>query len=376
MSFAGNLIISTYSIALLIFILLHALEQTEKKSLQNRLFMRMIQVTMAMLVVDIFSRFDGHPGTIYPVLNYLGNFLIYLLNPILPSLWLLYAHFQVFHNEKKMWRLMYPLLAINTVNAVLIIMSQPFGWYYYIDSGNIYHRGELFWLAAFITFALTFAALVLIIVKRKNIEKKYYFSLVFFPIPPFACVILQSFIYGIPLALNSVAFSLLVVFFNVQNHSIYIDYLTGAYNRKKLENYMEDKINTSTKNKTFSAILIDLDNFKSINDTCGHNVGDYVLETCVTLLKNCLRETDFIARFGGDEFYIILDISKMQDLEATVCRINSCLEIYNKQETRPYKLGFSMGYAVYDYQSHMNSEEFQKQIDQLMYENKRANKQM
>lgn len=336
----------------------------------------MLQVTILMLVVDIFSRFDGNSGTVYSVVNYFSNFLIYLLSPILPSLWLLYALCQVLHKEKKMRRWAYLLLAINAINAVMLVLSQFFGWLYYIDSDNIYHRGPLFYLPASITIALVLAAFVLIVANRKNIEKKYYFSLIFFPVPPFVCVFLQIAFYGMSLMLNSVALSLLIVFFNIQNRSMNTDYLTGVYNRKKLESYMKEKVSTSTDNKTFSAILLDLNNFKTINDTFGHDMGDYALETSVKLLKSCLRSIDFIARFGGDEFYIILDVSNSDDLEATVCRINGCIEKYNERGAMPFKLGFSMGYAVYDYQSCMKVEEFQKQIDILMYENKRANKEI
>jgi diguanylate cyclase (GGDEF)-like protein len=327
-----------------------------------------------MLVVDIFSRFDGNPGTIYPVINYIGNFLIYLLNPILPSIWLLYVHLQIFHDEKKTRRWLYSLLAVNAGNIVMLVLSQFFGWFYYIDPNNIYHRGWLFWLPVSITVTLTLAAFVLVALNRKNIEKKYLFALVFFPIPPFVCVILQIIFYGIPLMLNSVAFSLLIVSFYIQNRSMNTDYLTGVSNRKRLETYMREKINTSTEDKTFSAILIDLDDFKFINDTFGHDIGDYVLGTLVKLLKSCLRSGDFIARFGGDEFYIILDVSNRDALEATVYRINNCIEKYNECANKPYKLGLSMGYSVYDYNSHMKVEDFQKHIDILMYENKRASK--
>ena len=152
------------------------------------------------------------------------------------------------------------------------------------------------------------------------------------------------------------------------------DYLTGVYNRKKLEAYMKYKINTSSKRNTFSAILIDLNNFKSINDTFGHDMGDQALETSVMLLKSCLRANDFLARYGGDEFYIILDVSNKNDLERTVSRIYRCLETYNANTENSYSLGFSMGYAVYNFYSHMKAEEFQKHIDILMYENKRTHK--
>jgi len=336
----------------------------------------MLQITILMIVMDIFSRFDGKPGTIYPVINHFGNFFIFMLSPILPSLWLLYVHYQVFHEEGKTRRLLYPLFVINAVNAVMVVLSQYFGWLYYIDLDNIYHRGPLFLFPVSITIVLIFAAYVLVVVNRKKIEKKYYFSLVFFAVPPFVCIILQIIFYGISLVLNSVVLSSLIVFLNIQNQNMHTDYLTGVNNRKKLEIYLKEKISTSTENKTFSAIMIDLDDFKFINDTFGHDMGDNALETCAKLLKSCIRSTDFIARFGGDEFCIVLDVSDKINLEAVVCRINDCIEKYNELGAKPYKLNFSMGYAVYDYHSHMTVEEFQKHIDTLMYENKRKNKEM
>lgn len=374
MNLANNLIMNIYSIMLLIIVCFHAIKLTEKEFLQDKLYMMMLYSTILMLVVDILSRFDGKSDTIYPIINDFGNFFIFLLSPILPSLWLVYVHFQVFLEERKTRQLFYPLYAINAINAVILILSQFHGLYYYIDSDNIYHRGPLFLLPAFITVALILVAFVITVKNRKRLEKKYFLSLVFFAIPPFVCIILQITFYGMSLMLNGVVLSLLVVFLNIQNRNIYTDYLTGVNNRKKLDTYLKEKISTSTEDKSFSAILIDLNNFKSINDTFGHDMGDNALETTAKLLKSCLRSNDFIARYGGDEFFIVLDVSNRIDLEAMVCRINNCIERSNESSSQSYKLGFSMGYAVYDYHSHMKAEEFQKHVDILMYENKQTHK--
>ncbi len=376
MNLTSNLILNAYSIALLILIYIQSKKQSGENYLQYKLYIGLLQITTLLLIVDTFSRFDGNAGTIFTIINYAGNFLIFLLGPVLPSLWLLYAQYQIFHDEEKTKSWMYPLIAISIANAVMLVMSQFWGWYYTIDAGNIYHRGSLFWIPVSIIFGLSLAAFVLIVANRKKIEKRYYFSLIFFAIPPFICVLLQVIFYGISLMLNSVALSLLVVFFNIQNHSMNTDHLTGAFNRKRLETYMNEKISMSNEARTFSAILIDIDNFKAINDTFGHNMGDDALETSVKLLKGCVRSLDFIARYGGDEFCIILDTSSPDDLEATVSRINASLLIYNQQTLKPYQLGFSMGYAVYNYRSHMKMEEFQKHIDVLMYENKRQGKEL
>ena len=374
MNLISNLIINIYSILLLIIIYIHASKNNEDVFLQHKLYIMMLQITILMLILDVFSRFDGNPGTFYSGLNHWGNFLIYLLSPIIPSLWLMYAHYQVYHEEDQTKRLINPLLFIIASNAILTVLSQIFGWFYSIDSENIYHRGPFFWIPASLTIALILTAFVLIVLNRKSIEKKHYFSLVFFAVPPFTCIIMQLFFYGISLMLNGLALSFLIVFFTIQNKRMDTDYLTGAYNRKSLETYIKKKINASSGNNTFSAILIDLNDFKAINDTFGHDMGDEALEASVMLLKSCLRSDDFIARYGGDEFYIVLDVSNYDDLEETVGRINSCLEKFNDNTPKPFSLGFSMGYAVYDYHSHLKADEFQKQIDILMYENKRANK--
>jgi len=166
--------------------------------------------------------------------------------------------------------------------------------------------------------------------------------------------------------------SLLMVFLNIQNHSIQTDYLTGVFNRKRFESYLNSKINSSSKKKTFSAILLDMDQFKAINDTYGHEMGDDALQTCVKLLSKNLRSKDFIARYGGDEFYIILETSDLAALERIIARINRSIEDYNKLGARPYNLGFSLGYAVYDYNSAMKAEDFKNLLDKKMYENKQA----
>jgi GGDEF domain-containing protein len=107
-------------------------------------------------------------------------------------------------------------------------------------------------LSTSITFALLLVAFILIMANREKIEKKHYLSLLFFAVPPFVCIILQIVFYGTSLVLNSVVLSLLIVFLNIQNHSIYTDFLTEVNNRKKLEIYLQKKISTSSSNKTFS----------------------------------------------------------------------------------------------------------------------------
>ncbi len=376
MNLASNIVINVYSIGILLIIYIFSLKQNDENSLQNKHYKWMLKITIFMLLVDILSRFDGKTGTIYPVLNHIGNFAIFLLNPMISSLWLIYVYDQIYPKIEKPKCLLIPLYTANCLNLVLLIFTQFFGWYYYIDTDNIYHRGPLFWLAAFMTTVLILVAFILTLINRNRIDKKHLFSLMFFGIPPFACIIIQIIFYGLSIVLNGIVFSLLIVALYVQNNNIYTDYLTGVYNRKKLELYLKQKISTSTNGKTFSAIMLDLDNFKSINDTYGHDTGDRALQISVKLLRGCLRANDFISRFGGDEFCIILDISDITELEGVVSKIRSALEKYNSTNDQPFILSFSMGYSVYDLRSNLSMEDFKKQIDKYMYDNKQIKKEL
>lgn len=374
MDLTGNTVINTYSILLLTIICYNSLRHDEKESLQHKLYMMVLYTTIILLMVDICSRFDGRPDTLYPVINHCGNFLIFLLSPILPSLWLLYVHAQVFQEEQKTRGLFTPLFIINGVNAGLVVLNQFYGWFYYIDSANIYHRGPLFLLPASIVLALIIAAFAVIVANRAKIGEKQYFALAFFALPPFVCIILQIIFYGMSLMLNGIVLSLMIVSLNIQNRNMYTDYLTGINNRKRLDIYLREKISTNTEGKAFSAIMIDLNNFKSINDAFGHDVGDNALQVFAKLLKSCLRADDFIARFGGDEFCIVLDVDDSAHLEEVVHRIDTSVDEYNNSGKQPYRLGCSIGYAVYDCHSGMDIEGFQRQIDMLMYEHKQIKK--
>ncbi|MDD4189594.1 MAG: hypothetical protein PHX37_05860, partial [Eubacteriales bacterium] len=107
MNLTNVMAMNAYSILLLMVIYNHSMKNPEKNNLQQKLFVMMLQITAVMLVVDVLSRFDGNPGSIYPVINQAGNFLIFLLSPVLPSLWLLYVHFQIFDSEEKTRKLLY-----------------------------------------------------------------------------------------------------------------------------------------------------------------------------------------------------------------------------------------------------------------------------
>ena len=89
-----------------------------------------------------------------------------------------------------------------------------------------------------------------------------------------------------------------------------MDYLTGSYNREGLANAFADLLKSSDTIPCFSALILDLDNFKSINDTYGHLGGDVILCDFALVAQSLLSEKRFLGRLGGDEFVIILPAAR------------------------------------------------------------------
>jgi len=105
------------------------------------------------------------------------------------------------------------------------------------------------------------------------------------------------------------------------------DGLTGLYNHAYIKERMKQELFRSRMYKhSMSLLMIDIDNFKSINDTFGHAYGDQVLTTVAELMRQNLRPTDILGRYGGEEFLIVLSNTKNQDLRLIAERLRTCVE--------------------------------------------------
>lgn len=148
------------------------------------------------------------------------------------------------------------------------------------------------------------------------------------------------------------------------------DSLTGLFNRRYYNSLLEGDF-SSKDNPNTSFVMIDMDNFKTINDTYGHIKGDEVLKYFSELLRSRFRKTDTIIRFAGDEFLLILKDCEEKDAEKLL------LEIEKELINNPFqgiKIEFSYGISRFDDSS--NSEEAIKRADIAMYRRKAAKKQI
>lgn len=127
------------------------------------------------------------------------------------------------------------------------------------------------------------------------------------------------------------------------------DALTGLANRSMLDNLLERSIRTARRNRKRLAIMyIDLDRFKEVNDTLGHAAGDELLQQAAQRLQTALRDSDLLARMGGDEFVVVLDeLENTDDASAVACKLmDSVCSPFHIQETE-ILLSCSIGISVY-----------------------------
>lgn len=132
-------------------------------------------------------------------------------------------------------------------------------------------------------------------------------------------------------------------------HLAYYDKLTGLINRSSFLNSLDKLIaQKSRKEEKFALIYIDLDNFKEINDTIGHEIGDRVLKYFSQRVQNCLRKEDIVARIGGDEFAIIIpDIETPEDALNVARKIIDNFKDPFKIGNKELSIGVSMGITIF-----------------------------
>jgi diguanylate cyclase (GGDEF)-like protein len=146
------------------------------------------------------------------------------------------------------------------------------------------------------------------------------------------------------------------------------DQLTGLYNKNFFNEEMK-RLDT-TRKLPISVVISDFNDLKKINDNYGHKTGDKFLKAYADILKKISRQEDIIARWGGDEFVILLPNTGEEKTKNLIDRIKSELK---KIEISNEKLSIAFGYAVKE-SNEQDIDEVFKKADQRMYKNKKLMK--
>ena len=152
-----------------------------------------------------------------------------------------------------------------------------------------------------------------------------------------------------------------------------LDGLTGLYNRRQFEIGLEQEYNRTKRHPSdFSLAILDIDFFKKVNDTYGHQYGDYVLKTVANLMKQAFRKTDLLYRYGGEELIMIMPETNIEDAIIPVQRLRRMIEEYdfdyNGVKTKvTASIGLTMNYPEFN-----SPAELLKSADEALYKAKES----
>jgi diguanylate cyclase (GGDEF)-like protein len=148
------------------------------------------------------------------------------------------------------------------------------------------------------------------------------------------------------------------------------DALTGLGNRRKAEAAIQEAIAAT---HPFSLLVFDMNGFKAINDSYGHNQGDQLLKVVAQRIRCAVRDTDVVCRWGGDEFVVVIPGSSLADAEAKARQIQARAfgEFILNRGSEGIRVNVGAGVGVAEYESGETATEFFERADQLLLEEKR-----
>lgn len=321
------------------------------KLLYQRTFSYVLAFATLSMGIDFIMRFVNGPNGLFgPTVNSIMHVFYFTVTMFFVFSWFRYTGYVLklpfWNDHKRLALYSLPML----VAIVLCVLSLWNGCVFYVDDFNIYHRNDLYFsiyipVCALYTLAGMVFALVKVVQKRFYAERPIYSSAASFG--AFSLIVIPLHIHfngALPVIAAGIMLSTIYSFLLAQAHLISVDPLTHLNNRNQLHQYLSAKMRKDSIRKRLYLFVIDLDKFKQINDTYGHNEGDKALVFVADVLKAvCGPRGCFIARFGGDEFNLVAEL----DDDSAANEICEAVQAELKKRVEKFKfpLALSIGYA-------------------------------
>lgn len=353
---------------LLIVTIVHAYFKLNRSSNIFNLFITTKIIILVMLILEILS-------VMYNKVDYLDSIVIHkVINiigfslapfPILLIYILLNKWIYKKIDGKILGLLSIPLL----INLMFSLLSYRFNYIFKITIENTYLRGPMFLISPLVNCFYFLLTLIFLWVNRRKINKEELTIFKLVVLIPFILGAIQL-KYDIYLTIwSSWGISIIIMYTFILNDNSKKDSLTGLENRLEYYIYI-DKLKKKN-NLKLTAINIDLDGIKYINDNYGHYEGDQSIKVFATLLKDVFGQNIKTIRLGGDEFIILIKDDNEFFIKKFIKDLVNKLEEYNENSGKEYKIKFSYGIATYN-PNRENIEDLLNRSDEAMYRNKNS----
>ena len=266
----------------------------------------------------------------------ISNFSVFCINYIFMSFFATYVWLTVSKHQHRKPAALRAVYALSVIGILLLIITQFTGLFYYFDDHNLYHRGNFYLLSQAIAVLGIALCLFMLISYRKNLDRIIFLSMMSFFVLPVLATIYQALAYSFSLQCLAIVISTQIMFvmdtveMNMRFHSQQAAYekaryeaehdgMTGLLNKEAGWKHMRKYFDRMDSHDEAMLMFVDIDDFKTINDTYGHTVGDFWIREVASQLRHIYRQDDIICRYGGDEFIaLIRNTASEQVLETTL----------------------------------------------------------
>lgn len=319
-----------------------------------------IVLTVIIILSEGGTILAGNGTTGLRDLNIFCNVVGFVLTPIIPLALIAISDITVLQTHKL-------LLLPPLINLVAAVLSPVFKLIFYVDINNHYERGNFFYIFVVI-YIINLMFLVISTLHTGKIHhypiKGKMIALSLFTVAGTSIQLVFPKVYS---SWHCVTLALLLYFLLLSEFDSSFDTLTGLYNRAAFEKAAKQM----TDRKAFSVIVLDVNDFKSVNDTYGHDYGDIVLKSVAEIIRKSLENHCTSYRVGGDEFYIICKETKPERIEYQLRRMTSALTA--ERENNSHLPTIAYGYSIFRGGS-LNFQKILKEADEQMYYFKKLQK--
>ena len=338
----------------------------------------MIYSYLGMLITDVFWALTEN-GTIHPprLLNAADNAVSVICVAAGCYFWFCFIedrlHFSRASNKTLGRLLMLPFLVVCVLDAASIFT----GWLFYIDAQGHFRNTALFNIQTVVDYFYllipTVCSIYRAVKTRSRQERTEFWTYALYMVAPLLAGLLEDTFPHVPLLALNIFMMILILFLMIQNMQVYHDALTGLNNRRRLNQYLLECLPKASAEHPVLLFIMDINNFKSINDLYGHLEGDHALQIFAGVIKVVSsRHFAFVARYGGDEFCMVMEALDHTP-EAIISEIRETLaetKIVEIESGKPYEFTVSIGYNICDSTESL-PEAVLSSADKRLYEEKK-----
>ena len=352
-----------------IIVMILAFQRRGTRVKTGRMFTYMLICTLVLVVADTFARIGENRGGSYIIMAFLGNLAMFLGDPLIVLFSVIYIDCwmdEKNRKQRKIFKVIFQIFA--SLNMALVLIDQIFTlkWFFYFERAA-YYRGRFFIVRAVLLALFIFLVTIYLVIFRKNVLDDYRRTLYVLPVFALVGTIIQVFYNGLNASYSAGALACLILFVSFQSNDVNVDNLTGVLNRRGFDIRLDQLINSSTSGEgDFCAVMLNIENFREINDDFGHDEGDGAIMVFADMLVDAFGEDCKIGRIDGVKFCVLTNVTSEPEIKEGIRIVGNSMNTVRRKCGWDESVKVSSIYECYDPKLNMNAAEYRNHLDGLM----------